>query len=194
MPDPSLLHEDVPLIRRIAAGDEQAFRIIFNRYHNRLGAHIYRITQSRELAQEITQDVFLKIWINRESMAGVLNFKSYLFMASRNQALDYLRKTAHERRLTTALESVTEHEEEDAPDDNARYVLIDEAIDHLPPQQRQVYLLSRHERLKYNEIASRLSLSRETVKKYLQLSSESISNYIRKRLITNILLLVSFFI
>lgn len=194
MSETSLLHEDVTLLHRIAGGDEQAFRTIFNRYHHRLGAHIYRVTQSRELAQEITQDVFLKIWINRETLTDIANFKAYLFTASKNQALTYLRKMAMEKNRVTALENTMDVQHDDDADENARYLLIDEAIDHLPPQQRQVYLLSRHERLKYTEIASRLSLSRETVKKYLQLSSESISNYIRKKLIINTLLIISIFI
>ena len=182
------------MLHRIAVGDEQAFRIIFNRYHHRLGAHIYRVTQSRELAQEITQDVFLKIWINRETLTDIVNFKAYLFAASKNQALTHLRKMALEKNRITLLENSMDVQHDDNAEENARYLLIDEAIDHLPPQQRQVYLLSRHERLKYTEIASRLSLSRETVKKYLQLSSESISNYIRKKLIINALLIISIFI
>nr|WP_295921985.1 sigma-70 family RNA polymerase sigma factor [uncultured Dyadobacter sp.] len=194
MSETSLLHEDVTLLHRIAVGDEQAFRIIFNRYHHRLGAHIYRVTQSRELAQEITQDVFLKIWINRETLTDIVNFKAYLFAASKNQALTHLRKMALEKNRITLLENSMDVQHDDNAEENARYLLIDEAIDHLPPQQRQVYLLSRHERLKYTEIASRLSLSRETVKKYLQLSSESISNYIRKKLIINALLIISIFI
>lgn len=194
MSDHSFLHEDAELLPCIASGDERAFRIIFNRYHHKVGAYLYRVTRSHEMAQEITQDLFLKIWLNRESLTGVTNFKAYLFAASKNQAITSLKKIAREQSRVAPLESSMDVEHDDAADESQRYVLIDEAIDRLPPQQRQVYLLSRHERLKYTEIASRLSLSRETVKKYLQLSSESISNYIRKKLITSILLLVSIFI
>ncbi|MBO9611263.1 MAG: sigma-70 family RNA polymerase sigma factor [Dyadobacter sp.] len=194
MSDHSFLHEDAELLQRIASGDERAFRIIFNRYHHKLGTYIYRVTRSHEMAQEITQDLFLKIWLNRESLTGVSNFKAYLFAASKNQAITSLKKIAREQSRVAPLESTFDMEHTDDADETQRYTLIDEAIDHLPPQQRQVYLLSRHERLKYAEIASRLSLSRETVKKYLQLSSESIGNYIRKRLITNILIFISIFI
>lgn len=193
MSDDSFPHQDAELLQRIASGDERAFRIIFNQYHHKLGAFIYRITGSRELAQEITQDLFLKIWLNRESLTEVANFRAYLFTASKNQAITCLKKIAREQTRITPLESTMEVTYDEDSADSYRYLLIDEAIDLLPPQQRQVYLLSRHERLKYTEIASRLNLSRETVKKYLQLSSESISTYIRKKLNTRILNIFSIF-
>jgi RNA polymerase sigma-70 factor (ECF subfamily) len=78
----------------------------------------------------------------------------------------------------------------ETPEDDYRYILIDEAIDRLPPQQRQAYLLARHERLTYAEVAMRMGLSKETVKKYLQIATEFISGYITKRLIISILFLI----
>ena len=79
-------------------------------------------------------------------------------------------------------------------DEDYRYLLIDEAIDRLPAQQRQVYLLSRHERLTYLEVATRMNISKETVKKYLQIATESIASYIRNRLLTSLLVVMHFFI
>lgn len=183
-----LIDEDNALLRLIALGDERAFRIVFNKYHNQLGAHLFRITRSHELAQEVVQDIFLKIWMNRQQLAEVRNFKAYLYVMSKNHALNCLKQTVLEKTLTTCLEENEDFQADDSFEENEHYMLIDEAIDHLPPQQRQVYLMSRHERLKYAEIATRLSLSRETVKKYLKISSESIASYIRKKLIISVFL------
>ncbi|MFD1144648.1 RNA polymerase sigma factor [Larkinella insperata] len=189
----SALHGENEVLGRIAQGDEKAFATLFNHYHQRLGLHIYRITKSTELAEEIVHDVFLKIWLNRELLTEIENFPAYLFVLSKNAALNGLKKVANEQARMIGLEldqlQVAEMAEEDD-----RYMLIDEAIDRLPFQQRQVYLLSRHERLSYAEIAERMNLSRETVKKYLQLSTESIATYIRKKLIISVLLVLQNFI
>jgi RNA polymerase sigma-70 factor (ECF subfamily) len=192
MSEISIIDEDNALLQRVALGDEKAFRFIFNKYHNRLGAHLFSITKSHELAQEVVQDIFLKIWVNRQQLTEVRNFKAYLYVMSKNHALNCLKQNVLEKTLTTGLEENEDFQAEESTEENDHYMLIDEAIDHLPPQQRQVYLMSRHERLKYTEIATRLSLSRETVKKYLKIASESITSYIRKKLIISVLLIVSF--
>lgn len=187
--------EENDMLQQVALGDERAFRRLFNKYHQKLGSHIYRITKSHELAEEIVQDVFLKIWTNRASLSETVNFQAYLFVISKNHALNCLKRIANEKALTTNLDDIISDTQcEEVAEDNERYMLVDEAIDHLPPQQRLVYLMSRHERLQYAEIADRLSLSRETVKKYLQISTESITSYIRKKLIISVIIFMSNFI
>jgi RNA polymerase sigma-70 factor (family 1) len=171
------------LLLRVADGDEQAFSELFNTHHQLLGTHIYRITGSAELAEEVVQDVFLKIWLSRESLAAVQHFRAYLFVISKNHALNCLRKLAKERlRQKTIEENAMVLLPEDNSGLDAYYSLLDEAIDHLPPQQQKVYLLSRHKRLKYDEIASQMGLSRETVKKYLQASTHSITNFVQSNM------------
>ncbi|MEO7215222.1 sigma-70 family RNA polymerase sigma factor [Mucilaginibacter sp.] len=171
------------LLLRVAGGDEHAFSELFNTHHQLLGTHIYRITGSAELAEEVVQDVFLKIWLSRESLAAVQHFKAYLFVISKNHALNCLRKLAKERlRQKTIEENAMVLIPEESSGLDAYYSLLDEAIDHLPPQQQKVYLLSRHKRLKYDEIASQMGLSRETVKKYLQASTHSITNFVQSNM------------
>lgn len=178
MYDP-LLHNERSVLLRVAAGDEQAFRLLFGAYHQPLAVHVHRLTESAELTEEIVQDVFLKIWMSREALAEVERFSAYLFVISKNHALNALRKVARERirQRNWALENGPE---EGAEDRQGYYFgLIDEAIRQLPPQQQKVYLLSRHEHLKHREIAERMGLSPETVKKYMQLAIASISEYVR---------------
>jgi RNA polymerase sigma-70 factor (family 1) len=184
------------LLLKVANGDEHAFSELFNTHHQLLGTHIYRITDSVELAEEVVQDVFLKIWMSRETLTSVQNFRAYLFVISKNHALNCLRKVAKERIHQKTLEknalSIT-------PDDSpggleGYYSLLDEAIDHLPPQQQKVYLLSRHNRLKYDEIARQMGLSRETVKKYLQGATHSITSFVQSNIdISAMIILISAF-
>jgi RNA polymerase sigma-70 factor (family 1) len=183
------------LLLKVANGDEHAFSELFNTHHQLLGAHIYRITDSVELAEEVVQDVFLKIWMSRETLTAVQNFRAYLFVISKNHALNCLRKLAKERIHQKTIE---ENAMAITPDDNPGledyYSLLDEAIDHLPPQQQKVYLLSRHNRLKYDEIASQMGLSRETVKKYLQGATHSITSFVQSNIdISAMILLVTAF-
>ena len=179
------------LLIQVASGNEYAFRKLFMVHHQLLGVHMLRITSSVELAEEIVQDVFLKIWLTRETLVGVDNFKAYLFVISKNHALNCLKKLAKERLLIKTMENddfgalVPE-----TTDTDMYYNLLDEAIDQLPPQQQKVYLLSRHGRLKYAEIADQLELSRETVKKYLQIATTSITEYVHEHLEVTALLLI----
>ncbi|MCE6992642.1 RNA polymerase sigma factor [Dyadobacter sp. CY323] len=184
------LHGEQELLYGLARGDERAFRAIFHNYSDLLGKHILRITRSQELTEEIVQDVFLKVWMKREELAEVRDFRAYLFILSRNYAINYLKKTvgillSEQEPDWVAVENISVYDQEHEAD---YYTLIDEAIDLLPPQQQKVYLLSRHERLKYHEIASRLNLSRETVKKYLQIATESVATYVRKGFIALLLI------
>lgn len=170
------------LLTGLAAGNEAAFKELFNQYHKQLGTYIFRITNSYELTEEIVQDVFLKVWLNHEVFANVTCFKAYLFVLSKNHTLNYLKKLTREQLRKNEWEehSVRSLHVESAAD--KQYNLLDQAIDRLPAQQQKVYLLSRHQRLKYNEIADKLDISRETVKKYLQIATASITEYVKASL------------
>jgi RNA polymerase sigma-70 factor (family 1) len=183
----SIINEENKLLHLIANGDEKAFGVVFKRYNDLLGSHIFRITNSHELAQEVVQDIFLKIWLNRTELIHIQNFKAYLYVLSKNHALNCLKRVAMERVIITNLSPKEDLQQDEVAEENEKYLLFDEAIDQLPPQQRKVYLMSRHERLRYAEIASRLNISTETVKKYLQIASESISSYVRKKYIVSAL-------
>lgn len=188
----SPLQHEKELLRQVADGDERAFTRLFDHYHQRLGMHVYRITKSEQIAEELVHDVFLKIWLNRELLTGIDNFGVYLYVVSRNAAFNALKRTAAEKLRFAGLDTVPDRVAE--PEDDYRYVLIDEAIDRLPPQQRQVYMLSRHERLSYHEIALQMGLSKETVKKYLQIATASIVEYIGKSVRMTPVLVLKFFL
>ena len=176
-------HSDQQLLQAIAGGSEAAFSRLFYGYHQRVGAYVFRLTGSLVLAEEVTQEVFLKIWLRRELLADVRNFSAYLFVLAKNQALNRIRGQVRERenrmkvcRDPTSFVGLAERasgEESDNPYER----MVDAAVQALPPQQQKVYLLRRHRGLKYEEIARQMRISRETVKKYLQLARRSIVGY-----------------
>jgi len=186
-------YNEVDLLFQVARGDEAAFSQLFLHWHQLLAGYVLRITESRELTEEIVQDVFLKIWMSRESLTEINNFKHYLLVVSRNQAFDVLKKQLkeklHKRDWEKNNKSTQLLTDNDSEKNNLS--LIDKAIDSLPPRRKEVYLLSRHQRLTYKEIAEQLGISRESVKTHLQLASESITNFIRTHLATFTLFLLA---
>jgi len=173
-------YDEPTLIQQVAEGNETAFRKLVHQYADVLGSHIYRITHDREQSKEIVQDVFLKIWQTRESLIAVRNFRTYLYVVSRNQALNAIRSVIRERIRRKKWEQsiFTEAVDEDEKTREQQLTLIDKAISALPAQQQKAWLLSRREGLRYKDIAKQMNLSPETVKKYIQYASLAITRYI----------------
>ena len=178
------------LLDCIVLGDELAFTQIYNVYQPLLTTHIFRLTKSKQITDEIVQDVFLKIWTNRATLSNITSFKAYLGVAARNHALNALRNLLKERirfqKLQLNSAAVFEADDFEFNNPSEHFKALDAAIDQLPPQQKKTYLLARHEGLKYAEIAEKLQLSQGTVKRYLQLANESISKFISHQRIKNI--------
>lgn len=160
------------LISRIAAGDEAAFNLLFERYRNKLYSYLVKVTKSKEIAEEATLDVFLKIWNARFALEEINNFDAFLFRVAYNKALDYIRQTANSRTIQqevwTGLEKLAATETSDqkilkADAESA----INIAISHLSEQRREAFLLSREELLSYDEIAHRMNISRHTVRNHI---------------------------
>jgi len=175
-------NRETDLLKRISAGDHLAFSELFDFYHHNLGAFIYNITKSQELAEEITLDVFLKIWMTREALSNVKNFKAYLFTVSRNAAISGLRKIIKERTKRIEWIKSPAIDDDDGPEKETYLSLIDEAINCLAPQRKKIYLLSRQQGLKYDEIADQLGISRHTVRAHIQQAVDSIVKYVKARI------------
>jgi len=167
---------------QVSQGEERAFAELFHSYHPHLAAYIFRLTDSIEITEEVVQDVFVKVWTSRAMLAEVNDFRAWLFAISKNHTLNCLRKLVNERLQLKewGLIQTKQTAEEDASIDE-RYELIAEAIHQLPPQQQKVFVLSRIEKLKYDEIAVKMNLSRETVKSYIALAKTSIHKFVSRR-------------
>lgn len=168
------------LLQEIARGNERAFKQLVDTYSDRLGLFIAAITKDHQLAQEVVQDVFLKIWQTRESLVAVNNFQNWLFVISKRRAINALRR-AISLHYTPDEQIVVETDNQDLLlEKERRFCLLDEAVANLPEQQRKVYLLSRRGGKTYKQIAAELGLSPGTVKKYLQLAVAQIIKQVEK--------------
>ena len=159
------------LLKRSAEGEEAAFAEIFNRYKFKLFGFVFRLTRSAEMAEDVVQDIFLQLWKNQASLAGIDNLSAYLFRMAQNQCINAFKRTAREtvimRQLLTGEEPFTPDTPESALAFKEMEALFKKAIDELPPQQKKVYQLSREQGLKHEEIAERLQIAPGTVKNHM---------------------------
>ena len=172
------------LLERIAGGNQQAFEILMDKYSDLLGRYIYSLTHSRETAEEIVQDVFLKIWTMKEKLIVVHDFKKWLYTISKNHTLNALRKVIKEKAEHKAYvkESfIIDKEENDYK--NALIQLVENAITQLPPQQKTAYMLAQYQGHSYKEVGCKMNLSPQTIKKYLQHARSFVSTHVEKSLI-----------
>lgn len=169
---------EAELLLRVSRGEEAAFRELFGIYQPGLLFLVHKITRNMGSAEEIVQDIFLKIWLTRENLGQIRSFKNYLFIISRNQALKLIDKEIRQRNRQQAYEKDTQTVGDVDHDDERPFHLIDEAIERLPGQQKTAWLLSRHEGLTYEQIAEQMGLSEKTVKRHIRLATDSMKEYI----------------
>ncbi|NUQ13193.1 MAG: RNA polymerase sigma-70 factor [Gemmatimonadaceae bacterium] len=158
---------DAELVRRIRAGDERALEIVFRAHYAPMASFVQRYVRSADLAEELVQDVFLKLWSRREQLAEIETFRTYLFRAARNTALNHLRRVKLERRWQEEQSLSEEPSSSFAADEEASEgevaAAVQAAIQRLPPRCREIFLMSRDGGLTYAEIARALEISVKTV-------------------------------
>ncbi|MFN8570586.1 MAG: RNA polymerase sigma-70 factor [Gemmatimonadaceae bacterium] len=167
MNDLAAVPSDAALVQRIREGDERALEIVFRAHYAGLAAFVQRYVQAPDVAEELVQDIFLKLWSRRQQLTDIESLRTYLFRAVRNQALNWLRRRKLERRWEEEHSDEAEPVTTIAADDDASEQEITQAVryavDRLPPRCREIFLLSRDGGLTYNEIAKALDISVKTV-------------------------------
>jgi RNA polymerase sigma-70 factor (ECF subfamily) len=175
------LHNEQLLLQRVTDGDEQAFTSLFNAYKDKLYSFVYDITGSETKAEDTVQEVFLKIWQQREGLNKVHQFNAYIFRMCRNYAIDQLRKLSREILLHSSLlqpEHTADRSADDALLQKEAREKLQEAIDQLPTQQKRVFILHRENGLRQQEIAHELNLSLSTVQNHLFRAVGNIRQYL----------------
>jgi RNA polymerase sigma-70 factor (family 1) len=133
------------------------------------------------LAEEIVQDVFVKVWTKRHQLTGLDSFRNWLFIVSRNHIYNELNKRIKDPNFVKNLEDyflIAEGSTADRLLYKESEKLIKDAVDLLSPQQRTIYLLSREEGLKHEEIATRLGISANTVKVHMGKALHNLRKYL----------------
>ncbi|MBN8837187.1 MAG: RNA polymerase sigma-70 factor [Sphingobacteriia bacterium] len=175
-------YADPALLQQIAQGEQAAFNILFERHRAKLYDYLFDITKSREIAEELLMDVFLKIWYGRELAPQIQNVDAFLARIARNKAINFLTTTARRKHLQKLVAyGMAEHVENPAEQvlaEKEYQQFLREALDQLSPQRRLVFTLSREQGMNHSEIASTLQLSRQTVKNHMTEALKSIREFL----------------
>jgi RNA polymerase sigma-70 factor (ECF subfamily) len=175
------LNDKQSLIHLLSQGSEYAFTEIFDHYRGPVYGTAFKFLKSEQASEEIVQDIFLKIWIKRDELPTVQNFDAFLFTMARNAILDRLRKTANEKIAQQVLakqQNFTDNTDHRVQDSQYQQIL-EQAIDQLSPQQRQVFRLAKMEGYSYKEIGEELGISVLTVKVHMNKALQSLREYLK---------------
>lgn len=177
----SLCHDKV-LFEAIASGNEAAFEALFYRYKTNVYGSAYKWTRSAHVAEEIAQEVFIRLWTSRTSLSKVEDPLAYIYRIVSNRVKDYLRNDVNREKI---LRKVREEQPafsnitEDTIAANTTNRLIMEAMARLSGQKRNIYYMNRQQGKSIKEIASELHLSPNTVKTHLYEALHLVRNYLK---------------
>lgn len=174
-------------LKAVALGDQAAFARLYHAYAERIYAVGMTYLQDERQATEQVQDIFIKVWNQREKLETVADFKSWLFIISRNAIYDRFREQKAEARRRVVLARAEEGEGvvADTADrlENHQYeALLQKAVNQLPAQRRKIYIYSRREGMTVDEIAAAMGLSRFTVKNQLKAANHYIRDHFKDHL------------
>lgn len=175
--------EDNELLNRLRNGDQLAFAQIYNQYRSKMYAYAYSLCKSPETAEEIVQEVFIRLWQKKEQINIELNFSAYIKKITLNHVLNHLKKVAREKSLQEEIFNYIESIRNTTEDNILEKELLktyDEAIALLPPQKKIIYQLSRNEEMTHDEIAEKLNISKNTVKNHMVEATKFIRSYVNK--------------
>ncbi|HSC38537.1 MAG TPA: sigma-70 family RNA polymerase sigma factor, partial [Chitinophagaceae bacterium] len=136
-------------------------------------------------ADDLLQNVFVRLWEKRAELYEVKSIENYLFILARNMVLNHIKRKAIEQNVYQVVRSrlaESAHSTENAVLETEYKRLLQEAIDALPAQQKQVYLMATEAAMSYEDIASQMGLSKLTIKKHLELARKSIRAHINVKL------------
>jgi RNA polymerase sigma-70 factor, ECF subfamily len=183
-------HEDKLILEQLKNGEEKALKTLFDRYYPSLCNYALQLLNDPDQAEEVVQDLLVRIWIKRNSLNIETSLKYYLFRSVRNQCINLIQhekvKQLHARNIKEALFA------EEAADsyhlDPEIAYRIEAAIEAMPEKRREIFRLSRDKSMKYREIAEKLNISIKTVETQMGLALRTL----REKLGNSLLLFIFF--
>lgn len=176
------LLSDRQLFMEVSEGDERAFQHIFTRYYPRMISFAGMMVKSPYAAEEIVQEVFIRLWEQRDLLAEVKSPENFVFIVIRNHTFNYLRAAANEQNRR---EQLWEALQQRAADETITLEMqeadqfFEKILAKLSPQQQKIFRMSREEGFSHQQIADELQLSKDTVKKHIANSLKVFKSYLK---------------
>lgn len=189
-------HNDADLIRRLQAGEDQAFKSLFDRYYRYLVVTVFNVLGDRDKARDLAQDVFYELWKRKAQIQIQSSLKSYLRRAAINKTLNYIKaqrldfsepEVFQQEKLSQTASAQEQLEADDLQQ------LINTAIEKLPEKCRLVFSLCRLEGLSHKEIAAKLNISVKTVENQMTKAMKVLRSVIQPHISRNLCYLLLWF-
>jgi RNA polymerase sigma-70 factor (family 1) len=180
-----VLDGETVILQQLQAGDGEAFSAIYRHYYSSVHVQVLHLIHSPELAEDITQEIFLKIWESREKLRDIRSFKSYLFITARNHSLNALKSAA---RSEAGMSEIIRHFDvarnttEDDVLSNEYLAFIRKKLDELPPRSREIFRMCREQSKSYEEVAAALGITRDAVKSRMMHAMKTLKNSVEKEI------------
>ena len=185
------------LLLLLREDDRLAFYNIYERYCKKVYGFVLRYIKQETDAEDIVQEVFIKVWENRKKIDVNSSFESFLFAVSYNTTMSLFRKRISEKKYVEYIKLI---QLDDNQVDVAEQIIFDEliesirkVIEELTPRQREIFLLSRKEGLSHEEIAEKLDISVNTVKKHMVNTLSFLKSHLNVSLLAFLLYIFLFF-
>jgi RNA polymerase sigma-70 factor (ECF subfamily) len=161
------LPNEKEILQRLQTGDEYSFSIFYRHYYLFILGRVQRMMHSPELAEDVTQEIFMKIWEGRSKLVEIKSFSSYLFIIARNHTINVLKTAARsDEGMGEIIRHIskTANATEDEIQNNEYLKFIRQKLEELPPRSKEIFLLCREQSKSYREVATALGISRDAVK------------------------------
>lgn len=182
-------YEERKLLYRVRDGDKDAFQNIYQLYCPKLRAYILKFVKAPQYAEDIVQDVFLKLWEIRGSIDPEKYFSGYIFTITRNLIFKFFKTAAHSEELVddvliSYLPGDANVQELSEWKELNKHIQL--AVQMLPPKRQEVFLLCKEENLSYEQVSRRLGISRNTIKEHMVYAMKFIREHLKSQSIISI--------
>jgi RNA polymerase sigma-70 factor (family 1) len=176
---------DEEILPELIAGRAEAFTVLYERYNRNIYQFVYKFVRSAELAEDLTQEIFIKLWNSRQQLNHVESFKAFLFVSARNYTLDSLKAALRsEKAMGEVVKNfVVQRKATDERLLNADYaVFVQWELAKLPERTREIFRLCRKEGHTYEEVAVELGISKSAVKNHMVFAMKALKTSVEKEL------------
>lgn len=176
--------DEKALLIQLRNGDHQAFEQLYHHYKRRIAGHLLTMFKDEELAQDIAQDTFIKVWENRAQIDEDKSFKAYLFTIATNNAYTLFQRIGKDEKARLGFQLLRQH----ATDYVDAYIarkehqeLLESLLAQLPEKQREVFRLFKIDGYSYAEISERLGISSNTINTHLKRATACLRELLLRR-------------
>ena len=158
------------LLDELCVGNRDAFNVVFRKYYGKVSNFIDAIIKDTQAAEDIAQDIFVKLWTRHASLTGVRSLDSYIYMMARNAAIDHIRKDRNFAIPDEIRDTYGNCETEELYFASEKELIIKLVLAGMPEKRRKIFEMNRYSGLSNEEIAKKLSVSKKTIENQITLA------------------------